>query len=84
MQDTPLFFLLLPEILSSTISRAPLAPKKLYKRNIARTSVVSSTNFGSILIFASCVVGTCNILYRQTKGEFLLGGILFVLQIYID
>ena len=27
---------------------------------IARTSAVSSTNFGSILILASCVVGTCN------------------------
>ena len=30
---------------------------------ISRTSAVSSTNFRSILIFASCVVGTCNILY---------------------
>ena len=29
-------------------------------KNISRTSAVSSTNFGSILIFASCVVGTCN------------------------
>ena len=29
---------------------------------ISRTSAVSSTNFGSILISASCVVGTCNIL----------------------
>ena len=29
---------------------------------IIRTSAVSSTNFGSILIFASCVVGPCNIL----------------------
>ena len=28
-------------------------------KNISRTSAVSSTNFGSILIFASCVVGTC-------------------------
>ena len=26
---------------------------------ISRTSAVSSTNFWSILIFASCVVGTC-------------------------
>ena len=34
-----------------------------------RTSAVSSTNYGSILIFASCVVGTCNILY----GEFFIG-----------
>ena len=30
-------------------------------KNISRTSAVSSTNFGSILIFASCVVGTCNV-----------------------
>ena len=30
--------------------------------NISRASAASSTNFGSILIFASCVVGTCNIL----------------------
>ena len=29
---------------------------------ISRTSAVSSTNFGSMLIFASCVVGTCNVL----------------------
>ena len=34
----------------------------LIYKNISRTSAVSSTNFGSILIFASCVVGTCNIL----------------------
>ena len=34
-----------------------------YDKNISRTSAVSSTNFRSILIFASCVVGTCNILY---------------------
>ena len=31
---------------------------------------MSSTNLGSILIFASCVVGTCNIQYYV--GEFLL------------
>ena len=31
--------------------------------NFSRTSAVSSTNFRSILIFASCVVGTCNIQY---------------------
>ena len=31
-------------------------------KHILRTSAVSSTNFGSILIFASCVVGTFNIL----------------------
>ena len=34
----------------------------LFYKHISRTSAVSSTNFGSILIFASCVVGTCNIL----------------------
>ena len=36
---------------------------------------MSSMNLGSILIFASCVVGTCNIYY---VGEFfhLMGGIL--------
>ena len=33
----------------------------LYKI-ILRTSAVSSTNLGSILIFASCVIGTCNVL----------------------
>ena len=32
-------------------------------KNISRTSAVSSTNLGSTLIFASCVVGTCNILF---------------------
>ena len=36
---------------------------------------MSSTNFRSILIFASCVVGTCNIDYYM--GGFLLGGFLF-------
>ena len=36
--------------------------------NISRTSAVSSTNFRSILIFASCVVGTRNILlYKSTS-----------------
>ena len=34
----------------------------LFYNNISRTSAVSSTNFGSILIFASCIVGTRNIL----------------------
>ena len=33
-----------------------------FYKNVSRTSAVSSTNFGSILIFASCVVGTRNIL----------------------
>ena len=35
---------------------------------------MSSTNFRSILIFASCVVGTCNIQYID---EFLFGGSYF-------
>ena len=35
-----------------------------FYKNISRTSAVSSTNFGPILIFASCVVGTCDILCR--------------------
>ena len=30
----------------------------LFYKNILRTSAVSSTNFGSLLTFASCVVGT--------------------------
>ena len=47
----------------------------LFKKKQIRTSAVSSTNFRSILIFASCVVGTCNMLYYM--GEFLLGGVLF-------
>ena len=38
-----------------------------YKTISLRTSAVSSTNFGSILIFASCVVGTCHILYTRAS-----------------
>ena len=37
----------------------------LFYKQISRTSAVSSKNFRSILIFASCVVGTCNIQYRR-------------------
>ena len=33
----------------------------LQETYVFRTSAVSSTNFGSILIFASCVVGSCKI-----------------------
>ena len=33
-----------------------------YLKSKLRTSAVSSTNLGSILIFSTCVVGTCNIL----------------------
>ena len=42
----------------------------LFYKNISRTPAVSSTNFGSILTFASGVVGTCNILL----GEFFHNG----------
>ena len=42
----------------------------LYKKKL-RTSAVSSTNFRSILIFASCVVGTCNILQVQYRWVFI-------------
>ena len=35
---------------------------------------MSSTNFGTILIFASCVVGTCNIRSTTYVGEFFLNG----------
>ena len=38
------------------------APQMYFIKNVLGTSAVSSTNFGSILIFISCVVGTCNIL----------------------
>ena len=31
----------------------------IYYKIISKTSAMRSTNFGSILIFASCVVGTC-------------------------
>ena len=51
----------------------------VYKKNL-KTSAVSSTNFGSILVFASCVVGTCNIL-RMWVSFFLMGG---VLNTYVD
>ena len=39
---------------------------------------MSSTNFRSILIFASCVVGTCNVLVQYIDlDEFLFGGSYF-------
>ena len=44
----------------------PRAKPLYFIKNISRTSAVSSTNFRSILIFARCVVGTCNIL-RSTS-----------------
>ena len=55
---------------------------KYSTRNISSTSAVSSTNFRSILIFASCFVGTCNILVYI--GEFLLGGVLFLSSIMVS
>ena len=45
-------------------------PSDLFYKSTLRTPAVSSTNFGSILIVASCVVGTCNIL--DYMGEFFL------------
>ena len=45
---------------------------RIFYKNISRTPAVSSTNFGSILIFASCVVGTCTIIYYV--GEFFHNG----------
>ena len=42
---------------------------------------MSLTNFGSILIFTSCVVGTCNAL--PYVGECFLGGVLFIIIIII-
>ena len=50
----------------------------IFYENISGTSAVSSTNFGSILIFASCVVGTCKILY---VGEFFSQFICSVLAL---
>ena len=46
---------------------------------------MSSTNFGSILIFASCViVGTCNIHYNTMwVSFFLMEGVLFFSLIFI-
>ena len=37
---------------------------------------MSSTILGSILIFASCFVGTCNILTSMWVSFFLMGGVL--------
>ena len=54
-----------------------LETRWLLHKIISRTSAVSSTNFGSILIFASCVVGTCNILPGVWVGCLLMGGVLF-------
>ena len=38
------------------------AAPAVFDKNILRTSAASPTNFGSILISVSCVVGTCNVL----------------------
>ena len=53
--------------------------------NILRTSAVNSTSFGSILIFASCVVGTCNILYGWVyywEGSYFLSTIMVSIGIF--
>ena len=42
---------------------------------------MSSTNFRSILIFASCVVVTCNILLRSIWVSFYLEGSYFLSNI---
>ena len=51
-------------------------------KNISRTSAVSSTNFGSILIFASCVVGlfapTASMLYMFFSSRFVWPHVSFV------
>ena len=45
-----------------------LRPRFRYFIKVAsRTPAVSSTNSGSMLIFASCVVGTCSILFIREK-----------------
>ena len=54
--------------LRDSLSHNPEGNLVFYK-NILRTSAVSSTNFGSILIFASCVVGTCNILQGLRSAD---------------
>ena len=46
---------------------------------------MSSTNFGSILIFASCVVGACNILYGWAfywEGSYFLSTIIINVGIF--
>ena len=59
---------------------------KFNKMNLIKclgTSAVSSTKFVSMLIFASCVVGICNILDYMWLSFFLTGGVLlFCLNIY--
>ena len=50
---------------------------------ILTTSAVSSTNLGSILIFASCVVGTCSVLCGcffsvNGRGPVILFFLIFV------
>ena len=45
----------------------------IFFKNISRTSAVRSTNFGSILIFASCVVGTFVIIILITRADLMLG-----------
>ena len=51
----------------------------LFYKNISRTTAASSTNFGSILIFASCVVGNCNILCEGVSLLLLLKYFVFML-----
>ena len=46
--------------------------KVIINENIPRTSAACSTNFWPILIFESCVVGTCNILRRFIQSDWSL------------
>ena len=48
-----------------------MARKYLVTIVVRTSAAVSSTKFGTILIFASCVGGACNIL--GYKGEFFIG-----------
>ena len=63
-RHSSLFFFHRVSLLLSTLHLGWEQLNVHFIKNVLRTSAVSSTNFRSILIFASCVVGTCNILYR--------------------
>ena len=46
---------------------------------------MSSTNLGSVLMFDSCVLGTCSILRSMCVSFFhLMGGVLLLKYIYDD
>ena len=56
-------------VVSVTLCSAPITASTMFGESILKTSAVSSTNLGSIFIFASCVVGTCLDIY--VLGPFL-------------